>query len=159
MSNSTASWVELAEEGRWERVAKAVQVSSVDRIKQNIDAFQGVNENTAPTRHICMLVTIVGPGLEGATGTHYHLDHETALYCTEGSAAVFSGDDLDDLIEVEAGDFVYIPPFTPHKTYSRSRTRGATFVVARTDPLEQERVVLTPELEDGRCESRIEWID
>ncbi|WP_236794369.1 cupin domain-containing protein [Amycolatopsis sp. GM8] len=159
MCGTTASWIPLAEAGKWDRVVTAVRVKDADRIKQNIDAYQGINENTVDTRHICMLVTVCGPGVEGSTITHYHLDHETALYCTEGKAVMFWGDELEVKLEVEAGDFVYIPPFTPHKTFSRSHSEGATFVVARTDPLEQERVVVTPELDDGRCESRIDWVD
>ena len=46
-----------------------------------------------------------------------------------------------------AGDFVYIPANMPHLPYNRSQTAPATAVVARTDPNEQESVVMLPELD------------
>ena len=46
-----------------------------------------------------------------------------------------------------AGDFVYIPANVPHLPYNLSGSEPATAVVARTDPNEQESVVLLPELE------------
>ncbi len=39
------------------------------------------------------------------------------------------------------------PADTPHLAYNRSQTEPATAVVARTDPNEQESVVLLPELD------------
>ena len=46
-----------------------------------------------------------------------------------------------------AGDFVYIPADTPHLPYNRSATEPAVAVVARTNPNEQESVVMLPELD------------
>jgi uncharacterized RmlC-like cupin family protein len=47
-----------------------------------------------------------------------------------------------------AGDFVYIPAGMPHLPYNSSQTETCTAVVARTDPDEQESVVLLPELDE-----------
>jgi len=49
-----------------------------------------------------------------------------------------------------AGDFVYIPANMPHQPYNRSQTEPATAVIARTDPNEQESVVMLPELDGIR---------
>jgi uncharacterized RmlC-like cupin family protein len=48
---------------------------------------------------------------------------------------------------VDTGDFVYIPAGVPHLPGNRSTTVPMTAVVARTDPNEQESVVLLPELD------------
>ena len=46
-----------------------------------------------------------------------------------------------------AGSFVYIPANMPHLPYNQSPTETCVAVIARTDPNEQESVVLLPELE------------
>ena len=48
-----------------------------------------------------------------------------------------------------AGDFVYIAADVPHLPYNRSRETRVVAVIARTDPNEQESVVLLPALEAG----------
>ena len=46
---------------------------------------------------------------------------------------------------------MYIPANVPHLPYNLSKTEPAVAVVARTDPNEQESVVLLPELEGIRA--------
>ena len=41
----------------------------------------------------------------------------------------------------------YIPADVPHLPYNPSQTESVTAVIARTDPNEQESVVLLPELD------------
>ena len=50
-------------------------------------------------------------------------------------------------MEVPAGSYVYIPADVPHLPYNPSATETVVAVIARTDPNEQESVVLLPELE------------
>ena len=57
------------------------------------------------------------------------------------------GERLENHMVTRAGDFVYIPADTPHLPYNRSQTEPAVAVVARTDPNEQESVVMLPELD------------
>jgi uncharacterized RmlC-like cupin family protein len=54
---------------------------------------------------------------------------------------------LENHMVNRAGDFVYIPANVPHLPYNLSGSEPATAVVARTDPNEQESVILLPELE------------
>ena len=46
-----------------------------------------------------------------------------------------------------AGDFVYIPANVPHLPYNLSQTEPCLAIISRTDPNEQESVVLLPELD------------
>jgi uncharacterized RmlC-like cupin family protein len=75
---------------------------------------------------------------------HYHEAHETAIFVLEGTGAMRHGPQLEQVMEVEAGDFVYIPAGVPHQPYNPG---GAVVraVLARTDPNEQESVVLLDE--------------
>lgn len=57
------------------------------------------------------------------------------------------GDRLQHHLFARAGDFLYIPAGMPHLPANVSRTEPCTAVIARTDPNEQESVVLLPELE------------
>jgi hypothetical protein len=50
-------------------------------------------------------------------------------------------------LSVSVGDFVYIPASIPHLPYNLSNTESCVAVIARTDPNEQESVVLLPELD------------
>jgi uncharacterized RmlC-like cupin family protein len=63
---------------------------------------------------------------------------------------VWHGEGLRRRAVVRAGDFMYIPPGTPHLPVNRSDVVTVA-VVARTDPQEQESVVtvsLPPHLAD-----------
>ncbi len=56
------------------------------------------------------------------------------------------GDRLEHHAIVREGEMVYIPAGVPHLPANRS-SAPCTVVIARTDPNEQESVVLLPELE------------
>lgn len=49
-------------------------------------------------------------------------------------------------MDTKAGDMIYIPADVPHLPFNDGDT-PAVAVIARTDPHEQESVVLLPELE------------
>jgi len=80
---------------------------------------------------------------------HKHEAHETAIYVLSGVSGCFWGERLENHAIAGAGEFVYIAANVPHLPYNRSRTEPVTAVIARTDPNEQESVVLLPELEAG----------
>jgi uncharacterized RmlC-like cupin family protein len=48
---------------------------------------------------------------------------------------------------LEGGDFFYIPAGVPHLPANNSRTEPCVAILARTDPSEQESVVLRPDLD------------
>jgi uncharacterized RmlC-like cupin family protein len=64
-----------------------------------------------------------------------------------GEVGMWYGERLEHHMVNRAGDFVYIPANVPHMPYNLSESEPATAVVARTDPNEQESVILLPELE------------
>lgn len=80
---------------------------------------------------------------------HKHESHETAIYVLSGVSGCFWGERLEHHAIAGAGEFVYIAADVPHLPYNRSQTVPVTAVIARTDPNEQESVVLLPELEGG----------
>ena len=90
-----------------------------------------------------MQLLTVPPG--GRAKAHKHEAHETALYVLSGKVGMYYGEKLENHMVTGAGDSVYISANTPHLPYNMSQTEPATAVISRTDPNEQESVVLLPE--------------
>jgi uncharacterized RmlC-like cupin family protein len=78
---------------------------------------------------------------------HLHENHETSIYVLSGEAGMWYGDQLQEHLTVKAGDFLYISAGMPHLPYNPNYTEPAVGIVARTDPNEQESVLLLPELD------------
>jgi len=112
--------------------------------KQGFDYFEGIAKETAGSQGICMHLLTIPPG--GRAKAHKHLSHETAIYMISGTAKMYWGDRLENMMETSAGDLIFIPADTPHLPFNDG-TVPAVAVLARTDPNEQESVVLLPELE------------
>lgn len=112
--------------------------------KQGLTYFCGVAAETVGSKGICMHLVTVPPG--GRAKAHLHDSHETALYVLSGEAVTLYGDRLQHHMLTKAGDIAYIPAGVPHLPVNLS-DRPTSAVIARTDPNEQESVVLLPELE------------
>lgn len=113
--------------------------------KQGPQYTGGISAESVGSRGIWLGLITIPPG--GRTKAHFHEAHETALYMLEGVADMWYGERLEYHEECRAGDYIYIPAGVPHVAANRSDTAPALVVGARTDPNEQESVVLTPELE------------
>ena len=92
-----------------------------------------------------MHLQTIPPG--GRARAHLHANHETAIYVLSGTAEMWYGEVLQQHLTGRAGDFLYIPAGTPHLPANCSPTEPCIAVIARTDPNEQESVVLLPELD------------
>ena len=86
-----------------------------------------------------MHLLVMPPGAEAKP--HYHESHETAIYMLEGETSFRHGPNLEFIDHVREGDFVYIPAGVPHQPFNPT-DREAKAIIARTDPNEQESVVL-----------------
>lgn len=113
--------------------------------KQGLTYFTGISRESVGSQGVCLHVLTIPPG--GRANAHYHDGHESAIYLMSGLAEQLWGERLENHDRVEAGSYVYIPSGVPHVVWNASETENAVAVIARTDPNEQESVVLTPELE------------
>lgn len=114
--------------------------------KQGLQYAVGISAESVGSQAIHMQIVTIPPG--GRARAHKHATHETAIYALTGESGVWHGDRLEHHTIVRPGDFFYIPADVPHLPYNPSATETVTAVIARTDPNEQESVVLMPELED-----------
>jgi uncharacterized RmlC-like cupin family protein len=110
---------------------------------QGFEYFEGISAETAGARGLCMHLLEIPPG--GAARPHLHENHETAIYMLGGRAEMRYGEGLREHLEVHAGQFLFIPAGMPHLPFNPSDSEPATALLARTDPNEQESVVLLDE--------------
>ncbi|MGO9005524.1 MAG: cupin domain-containing protein [Beijerinckiaceae bacterium] len=113
--------------------------------KQGFSYAPAVSAETVGASAIHMQLLTIPPG--GRAKAHKHAAHETAIYVLSGEGAMYYGERLDDHLIARPGDFIYIPANVPHQPYNVSQTEPCLAVVARTDPNEQESVMLLPELD------------
>ena len=114
--------------------------------KQGVPIFPGISGKTAGSKGISMLRVVIPPG--AAAKAHLHKGYETAVYLVQGEVETRYGPGLSKSVVNRAGDFIFIPADVPHQPRNLSTTDPAIAIVARTDPNEQESVVLLPELDE-----------
>lgn len=112
--------------------------------KQGFNYFEGISQESSGSAGICMHLLTIPPG--GRAKAHKHAAHETAIYVLEGAGAMLWGEHLEHRMEFAAGDMIYIPADTPHLPFNPT-DMPVRAVIARTDPHEQESVILMPQLE------------
>jgi uncharacterized RmlC-like cupin family protein len=112
--------------------------------RQGLSYFEGIAAETVGAKGICMHLVTIPPGARARA--HLHESHETALYVLAGEAVTFFGDHLEERAVTRAGDMFYIPAGVPHLPANLSDA-PVTAIIARTDPNEQESVVLLPHLD------------
>ncbi|MBW9062880.1 cupin domain-containing protein [Rhizobium herbae] len=112
--------------------------------KQGLSYFEGISAEAVGSTGICMHLLTIPPG--GRARAHLHESHETAIYVLSGEAHTWYGDRLEHHAVVRAGEMFYIPAGVAHLPANLS-DQPCSAVIARTDPKEQESVVLLPELD------------
>lgn len=126
---------------------KVIRPQATYEGKQEFTYFAGISAENTNAQAICMHLLTIEPGQRARA--HLHEAHETAIYVLEGEAEMYYGENLADHLVVKAGEYLYIPAGMPHLPYNAT-DKPCTAVIARTDPNEQESVVLLPHLDTLR---------
>jgi uncharacterized RmlC-like cupin family protein len=113
--------------------------------KQGLDYRPAISAESVGAEGIHMQLVTMPPGARAKA--HKHENHETAIHILAGTAEMWFGETLSEHVTMGPGDFVYIPADVPHLPYNASDSVTCVAVIARTDPNEQESVVLLPDLE------------
>ena len=75
-----------------------------------------------------------------ASADHHHGESETAIYVVQGRPVfVFHDGEEEVRLETSPGDYVFVPPFTPHREENPSTEEEAVVVIARST---QEAIVI-----------------
>ena len=134
---------------------RVVRAGAEFAAKQGHLLAPGISAQSAGAQKIHLQIATIPPGTQARA--HKHADHETALYVISGKSGMWYGKALEQHLTVGAGDFLYVPANMPHLPYNPSESENCVAVIARTDPDEQESVVLLPGLEaahETHCASR-----
>jgi len=107
--------------------------------KQGASLASGVSNRSPGAQALRLHLVMIPARTRGIP--HFHDGHESAIYAVSGETEVWHGKGLVTKTVVRAGDFMYIPPGTPHLAVNRADVT-AIAVIARTDPSETERVVV-----------------
>jgi uncharacterized RmlC-like cupin family protein len=126
-------------------VCRVVRREGTYEGRQGLTYFAGISSESVGSLGLCMHMLRLPPGARAKA--HLHQDHETAIYVISGRAGMWYGERLEHHLAVEAGDYLYIPAGVPHLPYNPG-PEEATAILARTDPNEQESVVLRPDLDE-----------
>ena len=112
--------------------------------QQGLTYLAGLTGATAGSRGICMTVLTLPDGARAKT--HLHRDIETAAYVIQGEAQMYFGDRLEQLLHAKAGEYVYVPPDTPHLVLNRS-CAPCIALVAHSAADDQAGIELLPHLD------------
>jgi uncharacterized RmlC-like cupin family protein len=93
-----------------------------------------ISQATAGAHNIYMGLFRVPPGT--SSRPHYHANCESAVYMLSGRLIVRWGEHLEEQVELEPGDLVYVPPRETHVLENLSDADAAEYVVARDAPHE-----------------------
>ena len=115
------------------------------RAKTGLPYRFGLTQESVGAQGLSMHVISIPPGERARA--HMHAGHESMLFVISGEAETYFGEGLAEHVTLRAGDLQYIPAGCPHLSVNRSKTESCVGVVARTDPNEQESVVMLPELD------------
>jgi uncharacterized RmlC-like cupin family protein len=128
-----------------DQACRVVRANAPVTGRQGLSYANAISAETVGSRGLHLQLVTIPPGARG--NAHKHEGHETALHVLSGLSGTWFGEHLENHVVAGAGDFLYIPAGVPHLPYNLSATEPCLAVIARTDPNEQESVVLLPELD------------
>jgi uncharacterized RmlC-like cupin family protein len=90
----------------------------------------GVSPQHTPATRIWFGKVSNEPGYRSVP--HHHGEAETGGYVLSGRARIYFGDKFEDYIDMEEGDWVFVPPYMPHVECNIDRNRPLTWMTTRT---------------------------
>ena len=104
--------------------------------------WEAISGKSAGAEKLWMGQTHVAAGAK--SGDHHHGEAETAIYVVSGTPAfVFAEGDREIRLETNPGDYIFVPPWVPHREENPGRDE-AVVVIARSS--QQAIVVNLPSL-------------
>ena len=100
--------------------------------------LEAISGKTVGSEKLWMGETHVAPSTN--SGDHHHGEAETAIYVVSGTPRfVFLEDGREKVLQASPGDYVFVPPYTPHREENASPDTPAVVVIARST---QEGIVV-----------------
>jgi len=100
---------------------------------------QGMSSKNVGSTNLSVNVATIPPG--GVAYAHIHDGFEVMLYILEGKVRHEFGHQLKEVLENEAGDFIYIKSGVPHEVFNMSDSEPVVAFVARSSAQEWDKIV------------------
>src|SRR5437899_2828037 len=100
---------------------------------------QGMSAKNVGTTKLSANIATIPPA--GVAYAHIHVGFELILYILEGRVRHEFGPGLKQVLENEAGDFIYIKPGVPHEVFNMSDTEPVVAFVARSSAAEWDDII------------------
>jgi uncharacterized RmlC-like cupin family protein len=118
----------------------AAEVSGDTGQTAGMRRFEAISNTRVGSEKLWMGQTHVDPST--ASGNHHHGEAETAIYVVSGHPEfVFLDEETAQEIRIHTapGDYVFVPPFAPHREENNDPDHEAVVVIARST---QEAIVV-----------------
>jgi uncharacterized RmlC-like cupin family protein len=105
-----------------------------------MDRLSAISRHRVGSQRLWMGQTHVGAGQR--SGDHHHGEAETAIYVVSGRPEFVFLDEhtgQETRLRPEPGDYVFVPPYTPHREENNDPDLEAVVVIARST---QEAIVV-----------------
>ena len=112
--------------------------------------ISGVSIQHTPATRLWFGKVTNEPGYRSVT--HHHGEAETGGYVLSGRARIYFGEKFEDYVDMEEGDWVFVPPFMPHIECNLDRNKSLTWMTTRTP----ENIVVN--LDDVPDEDLRDWL-
>jgi uncharacterized RmlC-like cupin family protein len=90
------------------------------------------------------------------TGAHHHGHLDSVIYVVKGRARMRWGERLEFVAEAGPGDFIYVPPFVPHREINASSSERLECILARSD---NEAIAINLDIAAVDQPETVYWID
>jgi uncharacterized RmlC-like cupin family protein len=116
-----------------------VRVVHADQLEVEVSSgamtrLAGVSMATVGAEGIHLAIATIPPGHRSSP--HYHTNCESAIYVASGRGTFLTGENLDEVLAIGPGDFIYVPADAPHQPVNGSETEPLVLIVARNAPVE-----------------------
>lgn len=122
------------------RHVRAGEVDAETAQTPGMQRFAAISNSSVGSERLWMGQTHVGPAMRSSD--HHHGEAETAIYVVSGTPEfVFLDERTGEEVRIRAaaGDYVFVPPYTPHREENNDPEVEAVVVIARST---QEAIVV-----------------
>ena len=109
--------------------------------------ISGVSPQHTPAKKIWFGKVSNEPGYRSLP--HHHGEAETGGYVLQGKGRIYFGENYAAHVDLNEGDFVFVPPHMPHVEVNMSVTEDLVWLTARTP---ENIVVNLPDVDDSTLE-------
>lgn len=117
------------------KILKKISVQRKDQLPEapgqtaRARRLSGVSKENTAVKDLWFGKVFTGPG--EVSDPHHHGEAETGGYILKGNGFIRFGERYEEIVYMEEGDFVYVPPFVHHIEGNLSHTQELIWMTTR----------------------------